>query len=164
MMLNREKITFRPESEEDVEFLYRLYASTRTEELAVVPWSDEQKEAFLRQQFGAQRAHYLQHYDHADYSLILEDGQPIGRLYQNHLPDDVRIMDIVLMPEHRRRGIGRVLVQEVLDAARRDGKTVSIHVEAYNPALHLYESVGFRQIETNGPYLLLQWKPEEQGS
>lgn len=155
----REAITFRSETEEDVDFLYRLYASTRAEELRPVPWTDEQKETFLRQQFGAQRKHYLEHYAHAQYSLILENGEPIGRLYINRLPDDVRIMDIALMPEHRGRGLGRVLLQEILDQARDAGKSVSIHVETFNPALRLYERLGFRQIDTYGPYLLLEWKP-----
>lgn len=157
----RETITFRPETEDDVEFLYRLYASTRAQELEPVPWSAEQKEVFLRQQFTAQRTHYLQHYDKAHYSLILDNGEPIGRLYINYLPDDVRIMDIALLTEHRRRGIGRLLLQKILEQARADGRSVSIHVEAYNPALHLYERLGFQQIDTYGPYLLLEWKPDQ---
>lgn len=154
----RETITFRPETEDDVEFLYRLYVSTRAEEIAIVPWTDEQKEMFLRQQFGAQRAHYLKNYAQAEYSLILENDVPIGRLYVNRLQDDVRIMDIALLSEHRRRGIGKMLLQEILDAARAEGKSVSIHVETFNPALHLYERLGFKQIDTNGPYLLLEWR------
>src|SRR3712207_8583920 len=39
----------------DDEFLLDVYASTRSEELAPVPWTDEQKRAFLRMQFDAQR-------------------------------------------------------------------------------------------------------------
>ena len=155
----REIISFRPETEGDVEFLYRLYASTREMELSVVPWDDAQKEAFLQQQFEAQRKHYFHHYDRAEYSIILENGNPIGRLYVNRLADDVRIIDIALIPESRGRGIGRMLLQEILEAALAEGKTVSIHVEAFNPALHLYERLGFRQIDTYGPYLLLEWRP-----
>jgi hypothetical protein len=44
--------------DQDVEFLFRVYASTRTEELAPVPWTDEQKQAFLRQQFDAQSSYW----------------------------------------------------------------------------------------------------------
>lgn len=155
----RETIVLRPETEDDVEFLRRLYASTREEELKQVDWTPEMKEAFVAQQFDAQRAHYHQHYSGAEYSIIEQDGQAIGRLYVKRLPDDVRIMDIALMPEHRGRGIGGILLREILDAAASEGKSVSIHVEVFNPALSLYERLGFRQIETYGPYHLLEWRP-----
>ena len=42
-----------PVAEDDREFLYRVYASTRADELAAVPWDRAQKEAFLRAQFDA---------------------------------------------------------------------------------------------------------------
>ena len=156
----RDTITFRPETDDDAEFLYRLYASTREEELKPVPWSDEEKEQFLRQQFGAQTAHYRQHYADADYSIILVDGAPAGRLYLHQRPSDVRIMDILLAPEYRGKGVGTMLLQEILDRAAANGGSVSIHVEQDNPALRLYERFGFRQIDTFGVYLLMEWKPE----
>ena len=59
----------------------RLYASTRTEELAPVPWPEEIKQAFLQAQFELQHAHYRKHYRHAESLVIERAGQPIGRLY-----------------------------------------------------------------------------------
>jgi ribosomal protein S18 acetylase RimI-like enzyme len=159
-MIMRDTITFRPETDADAEFLYRLYASTREEELKQVPWSDEQKEAFVRQQFGAQTVHYKKQYADADYSIILVDAAPAGRLYLHHRPTDVRIMDILLAPEYRGNGIGSMLMQEILDRAAAQKRSVSIHVEQDNPALRLYERLGFRQIDTFGVYLLMEWKPE----
>lgn len=158
-MIQREAITFRPETDDDLDFLFRLYASTREEEMKYVPWTDEQKEEFLRQQFHAQRTHYHGNYAEAEYMLILENGSPIGRLYLHHRPDDLRIMDIALMPEHRGRGIGGMLMKELLDEAGAAGRTVSIHVEGFNPAIRLYERLGFRQIDTYGPYNLMEWRP-----
>lgn len=154
----RETISFRPETDDDIEFTARLFNTTREEELKPVPWPDEQKAVFLRQQFNAQRIHYRTHYDRAEYSIILENGEPIGRLYLNRLPDDIRIVDIALMPEHRGRGIGTLLLREILDSASAEGKSVSIHVEMYNPAMRLYERLGFRQIDTYGVYHLMEWR------
>jgi ribosomal protein S18 acetylase RimI-like enzyme len=156
-MIDRETIRFRAETEDDVEFMLRLYASTREEELRQVDWTDEQKAEFVRQQFDAQRTHYRGNYDDAEYLVIVENDVPIGRLYLHRRPEDLRIMDIALMPEHRRRGIGALLLQEVLDEAGASGKTASIHVEVFNPALRLYERLGFRRIDTFGPYYLLEW-------
>lgn len=152
-------ISFRPETEDDVEFLARLYASTREEELRPVDWPAEQKAAFLRQQFDAQRVHYRTHYQDAEYSIILEADRPIGRLYIHRRPEDIRVMDIALLTEHRGRGIGARLMQDILDAAAAEGKSVSIHVEMYNPAMRMYERLGFRPIDTYGVYHLMEWRP-----
>ena len=155
----RDRITFRPERPEDEPFLYRLYVSTREQEMGYVDWPDEQKTAFLRQQFSAQTHHYKQNYGNAEYSIILFDGAPAGRLYLNRRPADVRIMEILLAPEYRGSGIGTVLLHEILEKAAAAGQSVSIHVEQNNPALRLYERLGFRQIDTFGVYLLMEWKP-----
>ncbi len=124
-----------------------------------VPWTNEQKLAFLLQQFEAQRNHYRANYDRAEYLLVLENGVPIGRLYLHRRPDDLRIMDIALMPEHRQRGIGGMLMRELIEEARAQGITVSIHVEFNNPAMHLYTRLGFQQLDTYGVYHLMEWRP-----
>ena len=158
----RDRIAFRPERPEDEAFLYRLYVSTREPEMRVVPWPDEQKAAFLKQQFSAQTIHYKTNYANAEYSIILFDGKPAGRLYLNQRPHDVRIMEILLAPEYRGSGIGTILLREILDGAAAAGQSVSIHVEQENPALRLYERLGFRQIDTFGVYKLMEWKPRAQ--
>jgi hypothetical protein len=74
----------------------RLYASTRTEELAPVPWPEEIKQAFLHAQFELQRGHYRKHYRHAEFLVIERAGQPIGRLYLHPgAHEEIRIMDII---------------------------------------------------------------------
>lgn len=155
----RERISFRPESEDDAEFLYRIYASTREEEMRMVDWTDAQKDEFLRAQFGAQTLHYRKNYDGAEYSIILLDGQPVGRLYLHQQPGDIRIMDIGLAPEHRGSGIGTLLLREIMDRAAEAGHSVSIHVEQFNPALRLYERLGFGKIGEHGVYYLMEWRP-----
>ena len=71
-------LTFRHITEADLPFLARLYASTRTEELAVTPWSAEQKAAFLAMQFQAQHAHYQQHYPTADWLVTMRGGEDVA--------------------------------------------------------------------------------------
>lgn len=160
--MNRDAISLRPirpEDGEEMEFLYRVYASTRTEELAPVPWSGEEKEEFLRMQFQAQHVYYREHYGEADFLVILNGGEPIGRLYVQRWPDDIRLVDIALLPEHRGGGIGGALVRELLAEGEREGKTVSIHVERFNPAMRLYERLGFEKKGEAGVYHLMAWSP-----
>ena len=153
-------ITLRPIQPGDEEFLYRVYASTREAELALVDWDAAQKEAFLRMQFAAQHAYYQEHYADAAFQVILADGRPAGRLYVARWPDEIRIVDIALLPEHRNAGIGTALLRELLAEGTRAGKPVSIHVERFNPALRLYARLGFTSIADKGVYVLMQWSPE----
>ena len=148
--------TLRPVTEHDGEFLFAVYASTRVEELAQVGWTDAQKEDFLRQQFDAQRRCYEGDYPGAEFKVILADGQPAGRLYVHRREREIRIMDLALLPEFRGRGIGTGLLSEIFAEGDRTGRRVSIHVEVFNPALRLYERLGFRQVATHGVYLLLE--------
>jgi ribosomal protein S18 acetylase RimI-like enzyme len=143
---------------EDEQFLRAVYASTRAEELARVSWSDEQKRAFTDMQFDAQNADYRRNYPEAQYSIIEVQGVPAGRLYVDRCAKQIHIIDIALQPQYRRAGIGTKLLRELQDEARTAGKTLTIHVEKFNPALRLYKRLGFQQIEDKGIYLFLEWK------
>lgn len=151
--------TLRPATDADVAFLARLYASTREEELARVDWPPGEKESFLRQQFEAQHAWYREQYAGASFDVVELDGEPIGRLYVARWTNEVRIVDISLMPEHRGHGIGSRLLEALFAETDPTGKPVSIHVERFNPALRLYARLGFALREDKGVYLLLSRPP-----
>jgi ribosomal protein S18 acetylase RimI-like enzyme len=152
-------IGLRPATAEDREFLLRVYAATREEELAMTDWSVEQKARFVQMQFDAQDAYYREHYAGAQFFVIKVDGEPAGRLYVHHRPDEIRLMDIALLPGYRNRGVGSSLLNDLLSQARSQGKGVGIHVEKHNPAMRLYESLGFRRKADRGVYDFLLWLP-----
>jgi ribosomal protein S18 acetylase RimI-like enzyme len=153
-------VTLRPVTDADYHFMRNLYASTREEELKQFPFDEYQKRQFLDQQFAAQYQHYQLHYPTCERNIIEQDGQPIGRLWIDEWPDQIRLVDIALLPAARRTGIGTRLVQDVLARGRNSGKPVTIHVESFNPALRLYERLGFVHVDTNGMYHLMKWTPE----
>jgi ribosomal protein S18 acetylase RimI-like enzyme len=148
-------LELRPARPEDEAFLLAVYASTREEELAVVPWDAATKDAFLHMQFAAQNGYYRQQFPDATFDVVTVDGVPAGRLYVDWRDTEIRIIDIALLPEHRGRGIGTALLTSILDEAERTGKTVSIHVERENPARRLYERLGFVEVAQQGVHLLL---------
>lgn len=153
------QVVLRPITTDDREFLYRLYASTREEELRAVDWSDAQKEAFLRMQFDAQHHAYTTNYPGAELSVILVNDAPAGRLYLHQRDDEIRVVDVALMPAHRGRGLGGKLLRQVQQRAQALGLAVRIHVEIYNPAQRLYARLGFAKVGESGVYHLLEWKP-----
>src|SRR5262245_11356372 len=107
-------ITFRPIGPDDEPFLYRVYASTRTEALAPLDWDAAPKEAFLRMQFNAQHRYYQEQFPDASFQIILADNCPVGRLYVQRRPEELRVIDVALLPEHRRAGIGSALLNDLL--------------------------------------------------
>lgn len=150
--------TLRAAAEEDVGWLFRIYASTREEELAATGWPDEVKAQFLGMQFQAQDRYYRQVYPGATFDLVEVSGEPAGRLYVNRASDEIRIIDIALLPMFRGRGLGSVILRTVLSEAEAAGLPVTIHVEQHNPALRLYQRLGFQVLDTRGLYYFLEWR------
>jgi ribosomal protein S18 acetylase RimI-like enzyme len=152
-------VALRPITDADLPFLLRLYATTREMELAQVDWTDEQKAGFVIQQFTAQHQYWQENYRDTSWDLVEEDGEPIGRLYVARWPDDIRIVDIALMPEHRGRGLGATLIRDLFAEADASGRKVSIHVEVFNPAQRLYQRLGFVECARHGDVYIRMERP-----
>ena len=151
--------TLRPIRPDDGPLLFEIYASTRADEMARVPWDDAQKEAFLRMQFDAQHKFYQDTFPDAEFRVIMSGDRPVGRLYVDRRAAEIRIVDIALLPESRNSGIGTSLLREVMAEAEKANKPVRIHVERNNPALSLYIRLGFEEIDDTGVYLLMERVP-----
>ncbi len=154
------RIALRSCQEKDEAFLFLVYSSTRQDELALVDWPLQQKEAFLRMQFDAQRQHYLIHYPQAEYSVISEDGRPIGRLIVDRSQDPILLIDLALLPEHRNQGTGTGLIRALMAEAAGLEKGLRLHVETFNPAIWLYRRLGFVKTGELGIYHEMTWRPE----
>ena len=153
------RIELRPARDDDADLLRAVYGSTREEELAPTGWTREQKDWFIAQQFHAQDTYYKQHYEGATYDVVLVDGQPAGRLYVARWDDEIRLMDIALLPAFRGRGIGQRLLAPLLREGAETSKPVSIHVEESNRAMSLYRRLGFVEVGEHGVYKLMRWSP-----
>lgn len=151
-------IALRPIRPDDHPFLLEVYASTREQELAGVPWTPDQKASFLHMQFEAQHQYYQEHYADASFDVILVDAEAAGRLYVARWPRDVRVVDIALLPSFRGRGIGTRVLLGLQEEAADSNRSLSIHVERMNPALSLYERLGFRIAEDKGVYYFMEWR------
>lgn len=153
-------VAFRPATDADKPFLSALYASTREDELRVVDWPESQKSAFLGVQFEAQHRYYHEQFPSAEFLVVEREGSAIGRIYLDRRTDELRLVDIALIPEARNQGLGEALLLDLLDEAQEVSLPVRIHVEQFNPAMRLYLRLGFEPIEDKGVYQLLEWRLE----
>lgn len=144
----------------DEPFLFRLYASTRAEEFAAVPWTEEQLEAFLRMQFDLQQRIYIAQHPQAEHQIILFDEVAAGVIRVDRTTPEIHLVDLALLPEYRNAGIGGSLLKEFLDEGERSGRAVTLRVVKTNRAIRLYERMGFSVVDEEGAYLLMRWRPE----
>jgi len=155
-------VELRPVSESDNEFLLSVYASTRADELGQVEWNEGQREMFLRWQFDLQRREYDTRFPDADYRVIVIDQQPAGRIWIGSDDQQIRLLDIALLPEFQNRGVGTVLLERLKSDAQSAGKALRHMVFVLNNnADRFYERLGFEMIEDLGAYKHMEWRPKE---
>jgi ribosomal protein S18 acetylase RimI-like enzyme len=152
-------LTIRPERSEDEAFLYRVYASTRTEEMALTGWNASTCEAFLQMQFKAMRRGYAEQFPKADFSILLRSGRSVGRMVVDRTADIICLVDLAILPEFRGQGTGTALMKEVLAEAVRVKKPIHLHVFKQTRPLGWYARLGFRKIGDSGAYDRLEWRP-----
>lgn len=77
------------------------------------------------------------------YGVFEEDRLVAMAGKRMHLPGHVEVSGVCTHPDARGRGYARLLMSLVIDEIERDGDTAFLHVLVGNPAIRLYESLGF---------------------
>lgn len=146
---------------DDERLLLGLYTQTRALELTAVPWSEEEKGAFVRQQFEAQRTHYRARFPDSEHFVLLEVGDPVGRIWIDRRRDEIRLLDITIDASHRGRGIGGAVLRWLIGEATTTGVALRHSVLVTNEgALRFYRRLGFEVVEEFELYLLMEWRPK----
>lgn len=153
-------ISLRTAEDADQEFLRDLYASTRADEMAMVPWSDDEKRTFLAMQCDAQFADYSTRFPSAEHSIVLVDANDVGRIWIDRRPDEIRLLDIALLPEHQNAGVGADLLTRLQGEATRAGVALRHSVARDNDdAMRFYRRMGFEVVEEWDMHDLMEWTP-----
>ena len=153
------EISLRPVTPDDREFLLTVFAASRAIELSMVPWDADQKRAFCEHQLDAQTSYYQEKYPDARHDLILDGILPVGRLYVDRTPDEIAILDVAVLLEHRGRGIGTHVISSLIDEAAESTRSVAVYVESYNPSQKLFVDLGFKTGADDGVNVHLVWRP-----
>lgn len=154
----------RPATAADDDFLQRVYAGTRADELALTGWHAAQREDFVALQYRAQAVHYQAHWPAAHRSVIVawQGGvaQDAGRLWLDQRADTIHVLDIALLAAFRGQGIGSRCLQSLMQQAATSDRALTIYVEAGNPARRLYDRLGFVPAgPPQGVHQHMAWRP-----
>lgn len=157
------KLVLRPTTAADDTFLLSVYDSTRADELNQAEWQRGQKELFVKWQFDLQRREYDARFPDARYQVILIDGEPAGRIWVGEDEEQIRLLDIALLPQFQKRGAGTLLLRELMKEAARARKLLRHMVFVLNNNAHrFYERLGFVVIEDVGAYKHMEWRASDE--
>ena len=155
------RMALRPVTDADEEFLLSIYAGTRAEELAQATWEEGQQETFVKWQFDLQRREYGARFPDAEYYVIVIDDCPAGRIWIGRDEQQIRLLDIAILPEFQNRGAGTLLLRWLIGEAKRASKALRHMVFVLNPDAHrFYERLGFAAIEEFGAYKHMEFRGE----
>ena len=133
-----------------------FFASAREKELALVDWNGDRRRIFIETQFRAQQKHYQKHFPSRNHHIVMLNGKPVGMTDIARSAEEIRVLDIIILPEHRNRRIGTKLMQDLLAEADRLGKTPRLHVEKFSPALRFYARLGFTVSADTGVHYYME--------
>ena len=150
-------VSLRPAHDDDRDYLLRLFATTRGDILGA-PLSDEHKTALIEMQFVAQSTDYTGNYPASEHSIIVADETDAGRIWIDRRPDEIRLLDITVAPEHRNRGVGGMLLRRLVDEAQETKLSLRHMVATDNvDALRFYRKLGFEVIDDSEVYVVMEW-------
>ncbi|MCX6950883.1 MAG: GNAT family N-acetyltransferase [Verrucomicrobia bacterium] len=148
----------RPVGPADGAFLFRLYATTRAEELAAWGWPPAQQEMFLQTQFIARSRGHAAAYPAARGSIILQNEIAVGTCLVSEAGDHVHLVNLALLPEHRGAGLGRSLIESLQSLAAETGRPLRLTVANGNRALRLYARLGFIVTSQDEVNMRMEWR------
>jgi ribosomal protein S18 acetylase RimI-like enzyme len=159
------KVSLRPVTPDDEDLLLKIYASTREDEMKqAADWTEEQKEMFLRWQLEMQRKDYEGRFPQADYQIILFKGEAAGRLWVARTPEQIRLLDIAILPRFQNHRIGTYLLRNLIEESEETEIPLRHMIFKLNTeARRFYERLGFRLKEDDRMYLLMERRPGKQG-
>jgi GNAT superfamily N-acetyltransferase len=161
-LTNEGSLTLRPASTADQDLFLQLYKSSRGDDLRGLGWDEDRISEFLDMQYEAQVSFYATDFPNASDEIALWDSQPVGRLIVDRRADEIRLVDIALLPGHRNRGFGSQIVRGLQAEAAAQHKPLRLQVIRFNRALGLFERLGFVRASETGTHFQMEWISEAQ--
>ncbi len=160
MSHNLQSIALRSPEADDEAFLFEIYLSSRGDDLTAMGWDAERIRTFLETQYAAQQRFLKANYPQGEDRIIMLDTQPIGRIVVERNDQEIRVVDVALLPQYRNSGIGTYLIRELLTEAARLGKPFRTQVIRSSAALGLFERLGIVKIGETGSHYQMEWRAD----
>ncbi len=152
-------LQFRPVAKSDEAFLFQLFCSVRADALGPANLPAADLEPLMRMQYAGQRGTYASQFPGAEHSILLQEGQPVGASYVSRTEEEIRLVDVALLPSHRGAGRGTAVIRALQEEARASGRPLRLKVDVSNvAACRLYERLGFEEVDRSPTHIELAWR------
>lgn len=143
-------INLRPARPKDFGFCARLYFSGMEEIIRELKLDRTRQTASFREQWNV-----------AEVEIITSHSNDVGWM-QSLIENEARFLkQIYIDAPFQRRGIGTQIIYRLIDRANHDGQPVTLGVVKINPALRLYERLGFRTSHEDDHKLYMRRETDE---
>jgi ribosomal protein S18 acetylase RimI-like enzyme len=147
-------LSLRPTEGSDEALLRRIFAESHCAGFELLGLAPAALDGLVRMQFQARQAQYRTHPGAAEYLICRgtgPGGTPVGSCWLSDSAEQLRVLDIAVLAEHRRRGVATAALRQLLAQAASAGKPVGLSVWHQNvPARELYRALGFVPDPTTG--------------
>jgi ribosomal protein S18 acetylase RimI-like enzyme len=155
-------VTLRPALPSDEGFLRDLIVDTVAGELGASAWPEPMRSHLLGVQYTARRHSSRVDFPEATSQVIQANGGDAGWVLVNAMRHETRLIEIMVAPELRGKGIGTAVIRELLANAFQAGKPMRLSVNVTNSgAIQLYERLGFRRIDGNEVQHIMEAHPDQ---
>ncbi|WP_130473027.1 GNAT family N-acetyltransferase [Candidatus Magnetaquicoccus inordinatus] len=152
-------LSLRPARPDDEPFLAVLYRSTR-QDLRLIDAEDDFIEHLIGLQQQWQTVSYGENNPDAFVFIVEKLGDRIGRVIVHFGEQEVRIMDISLIPKVRHQNLGTGIMQALQRAATQVKVPLTLCVAKHNGiAKQFYARLGFQLAASDNMVDLLVWQP-----
>ncbi|MNK07136.1 ribosomal-protein-alanine N-acetyltransferase [compost metagenome] len=142
-------IGYRPAKESDLAFLLDLRAKTMTPHLITSALPNDMDSHLERIKYK---------FEHA--SIIEYNTTSIGLLKIERKQDGIELIQIQIDPLYQGNGIGKMILDQIINEANSEEKSITLHVLKANKAQKLYLKLGFKIIEENEHAYLMKYSNE----
>lgn len=129
------EIHYRKACENDIDFLLDLRTKTMNEHYANSSLPTDRASTLQRVFYQFEKA-----------NIILFNNEPIGLLKIDKSKNPIEVLQLQIDPGQQGKGLGKTILQSILEEASSAGKKVSLSVLKSNKAQHLYSSLGFKAV------------------
>jgi len=154
-------ITLRSATERDEGFLYNLYKLSRVEEFSMTGINEMQFDMLMRMQYAARKATYESNYPEGRRDVVEVDGTDAGQIWVSSDDSQCRVIDVAIAGEFQNRGIGTILMKDLMAQATGAGMPLRCSIATNNPgSLRFHERLGFRITSGNEAYYQMEYAGE----
>jgi ribosomal protein S18 acetylase RimI-like enzyme len=152
----------RPVTKSDEAFLFELFCSVRAAALGPANLPGVDREPLMRMQYAGQRRTYASQFPGAEHSILLLEWQPVGACYVSRTEEEIRLVDVALMPAYRGGGRGTAVLRALQEEAQASGRPLRLSVDVSNAgARRLYERLGFEEVDRSPTHLEMAWRAQQ---